>query len=77
MILRYIFICTNRTVAGTILYTTGSKMFNIRMRAIAKHQGYVLNQNGLFRDTVQIPTKKEQDIFKILKMEWIKPENRT
>ncbi len=31
-----------------LLYSTGSKEFNIRMRSVAKKRGLLLNQNGLY-----------------------------
>lgn len=61
-----------------ILYNTGSKEFNIKMRAIAKNKGYLLNQKGLFiRNTdKKIPIKTEKGFFKELNMEYLEPHLR-
>lgn len=60
-----------------LLYSTGSKEFNITMRSIAKKLGYLLNQKGLFKNGVKIPNlNSEEDYFAILKMPFKKPEMR-
>lgn len=59
-----------------LLYSTGSKIFNIKMRAVAKRQGYLLNQNGLFKNGVKINIKSEKGFFTKLGMEYTKPEKR-
>lgn len=65
-----------------LLYATGSKQFNIRMRAQAKRKGYLLNQHGLFKLTNGQPTKRpilvksEMDFFQILGLRYVSPENR-
>ena len=60
-----------------LLYSTGSKEFNIYMRGTAKKQGYLLNQKGLYKDNTLITgLKKEEDYFKILGIVYVKPENR-
>jgi DNA polymerase (family 10) len=60
------------------LYFTGSRDFNRYMRSQAKKMGYLLNEYGLHdRKTGHIiKTKNESDIFGILKMKYIEPENR-
>ena len=42
----------------------------------AKSLGYKLNQYGLYKDDKKINVKNEQEIFDIIKMNYIKPENR-
>lgn len=59
-----------------LLYSTGSKNHNILMRAIAKRQGMLLNQNGLYKDGKLIETHSEHDIYNVLKMKYRKPEER-
>jgi DNA polymerase/3'-5' exonuclease PolX len=60
-----------------LIYSTGSKEFNIYMRGIAKKQGYLLNQKGLFKHGERIVgLKKEEDYFKILGIKYVKPELR-
>lgn len=62
--------------ASSLLYFTGSKGFNIHIRSIAKKQGYILNEHGLFKNNVKIETKNEKDIFNILGMKYINPKDR-
>ncbi len=64
--------------AAMLLYSTGSKEFNIRMRSIAKKKGYLLNQHGLYdlRDKKKIELTEEKDYFDILSMEYLEPKAR-
>lgn len=61
---------------GMLLYATGSKKFNIKMRLIAKKKGYLLNQKGLFFNGIFVDVQSEKDIFKRLDMKYVKPANR-
>jgi DNA polymerase/3'-5' exonuclease PolX len=61
---------------GMLLYATGSKQHNIKMRSIARKNGYLLNQYGLFKNGVLVDVKSERDIFTILKIPYIPPKNR-
>ena len=59
-----------------LLYLTGSRYFNEYMRGVARSKGYRLNQHGLYKDGERVNIKSEEDIFKILDLEWIPPEKR-
>jgi len=62
-----------------LLYSTGSKDFNIIMRGKAKKKGYLLNQHGLFKigNDKPIPNlKSEKDYFHILDMPYLSPKDR-
>lgn len=63
-----------------LLYSTGSKAHNIRMRSIAKKKGFLLNQNGLFnRKTNKLLSsnaKSEKYFFTKLGMKYVDPEDR-
>jgi DNA polymerase (family 10) len=66
-----------------LLYFTGSKGHNILMRARAKKMGLTLNEYGFksmktgeYLTKINAQMKSEQDIFKIIKMEYVKPEDR-
>jgi DNA polymerase/3'-5' exonuclease PolX len=61
-----------------LLYSTGSKEFNIRMRLIASKMGYLLNQHGLYnkKNMSYIKVSSEHDFFKKLNMEYVNPEDR-
>lgn len=61
-----------------LLYFTGSKEHNIRLRDLAKKKGYKLNEYGLFREQSGklISSETEEGIYKILGLEYIPPELR-
>jgi DNA polymerase (family 10) len=60
-----------------LLYSTGSKEFNIEMRRKAKKLGFLLNQKGLFQDGEKVPDlTDEKDYFDILEMDYKEPEER-
>ena len=76
-----IFVSPKKYQYAMLLYATGSKQFNIRMRGIAKRMGYVLNQYGLYKLPIKttstpLPVNSEKDFFKILEMPYISPHNR-
>ena len=73
--------------APALLYFTGSKNFNQKMRAEALKLGYTINEYGIYKlikkDGIQtnkkgikIVTKTEADIFKLVKMDYVEPKNR-
>ena len=62
-----------------LLYSTGSKEFNINMRRIAKTKGYLLNQRGIYLKGKRVDPKKfksEKDIFQFLNMRYVLPKRR-
>lgn len=66
-----------------LLYFTGSYQFNITMRNKALEMGYSLSEYGVkdkktnkLLDDINNTVKNEKDIFKILDMKYIIPENR-
>ena len=62
---------------STILYFTGSKDFNRKMRLIALAMDYTLNEYGLFdSDNKMFKVKSEKEIFDLLNMEYITPDMR-
>jgi len=77
-----VFKCPNKHKHAMLLYSTGSKEFNVRMRANASRQGYLLNQNGLYKKNngvvapTPVPVKSEKDFFKILNIPYIIPKKR-
>lgn len=62
--------------ATTILYFTGSKEFNVKMRVHAKKLGYKLNEFGLYNGTKKIIVQTEREVFDFLNFPYKKPENR-
>lgn len=59
------------------LYLVGSGKFNVWLRGIAKRKNFLLNQYGLFnRDTGELITTKEKEIFETLGVRFIPYEKR-
>lgn len=75
-----IFLTTPKEFIFAMLYAIGSGQFNLRMRALAKRKGFLLNQRGLYRRTStgleEVPIKKEEDIFKAIGMRYRPPSER-
>lgn len=73
-----VFFTSAKMFLPMLLYSTGSKEFNITMRAIAKKHGMLLNQEGLFKNNMRIDVKftTEQDYFDALGMDYKSPEAR-
>lgn len=66
-----------------LLYFTGSYQYNIVMRNKALEMGYSLSEYGFkdkntgnFLDDLNNTVKNEKDIFKILGIKYVKPEDR-
>lgn len=74
-------LCSEKPYA--LLHYTGSRNFNIRIRAVAKKKGYKLNQHGLFSvktidsETPVLHAKTEKDILDFLGITYKKPEDRS
>jgi DNA polymerase/3'-5' exonuclease PolX len=76
-----VFLCEPTDYMFTLLFATGSGLFNVRMRSLAKHKGYLLNQRGLYKilgeKKKKIPIKTEEQLFKLLGMQYRTPEERS
>ena len=60
-----------------MLYFTGSKDFNTKMRNVAISMNYKLNEYGLYDENkIKIDANSEKDIFDILGMEYLPPNKR-
>ena len=75
-----VMIIPNQTWAAALMHNTGSGPFNQRIRAYALSKGYHLSQHGLFRvkegEKKLIPTISEREIFDVLGVQYLKPEER-
>lgn len=72
-----IFFTLKEDLIPALFHWTGSKIFNIRTRKLAKAMGYKLNQYGLFNKSGEkIKLKNERSLFKILGIDYKKPEDR-
>ncbi len=61
---------------AALQYFTGSKAHNIHLRGIAKAKGIKINEYGVFKGEKKIGGKEEEDVYRILGMDWIEPELR-
>jgi len=86
-----IFYYTKDVYPFALLFTTGSKEFNVKMRADAKFKGFSLNERNLtigsplgrevkkeeYNDKIQKDfPETEEDIFKFLDYPYVLPQNR-
>lgn len=71
-------IVPKESFGAALLYFTGSKAHNIRLRKIAIKKGMKLNEYGLFdKETDEnIASETEEDVYEALGLDWIKPEER-
>jgi len=61
---------------AALMYFTGSKNHNIRLRTIAVKKGLKVNEYGVFRDKKCLVSKTEKEIYDLFKMQYIEPELR-
>ena len=75
-----ILLCDVSNYYFTLLYFTGSYKFNIEMRKNSLKKGMSLSEYGFTdintKKILNFDIKSEKDIFKIIDMEYVKPENR-
>jgi len=69
-------IVPEKSYGAALNYFTGSKDHNVALREMALKKGYKLNEYGLFRGSRQIAGKSEQEIYKVLGLDYIEPEMR-
>jgi len=71
-------IVPKESYGAALLYFTGSKNYNIKLREIAIKKGYKLNEYGLFdrKTNKKIAGKTEQEIYKKLGLKYIEPKKR-
>ena len=65
-----------KSFGSALQYFTGSKEHNIALRKIAIDLGLKLNEYGIFKGNKFVAGKTEEEVYKILKMQWISPELR-
>jgi len=75
-------VCEPDVYPFALLYFTGSKNFNTRMRGFAKSKGLSLNQKGLYIGDAKKGVKvdklflSEKDIFDYLQFPYLEPDKR-
>lgn len=65
-----------KSYGAALLYFTGSKDFNVKLRRKAIAQGYLLNEYGLMKSGEVVASETEEDIFRALGVKWVAPEKR-
>lgn len=63
--------------ASHLLYRTGSKVLNIKMRQIAKDKGWILNEHGILKPDGLWKYDTEEAIFNELGMNYLPPTDRS
>ena len=73
-----ILFCSALEYPYALLYFTGNKEFNVKMREHAKQLGYTLNEKGLWMNakTRVKSLYTEKDVFDSLKIRYLEPQNR-
>ncbi len=66
----------DKSFGAALMYFTGSKSFNIKLRTIAIKMGFKINEYGVFKKEKRLAGRTEEEIFKLLKMSYIPPELR-
>ncbi len=65
---------------AALLYFTGSKEHNVRLRGLALKRGLLLNEYGLYRvgedSGPSLAGAREEDVYAALGLDWIPPELR-
>lgn len=69
-------VVNDRQFPFALMYFTGSKEHNIRLRQLAIDHGLSLNEYALANETKSIPAKEESDIYKALGLAYVPPEMR-
>jgi len=65
-----------KSFGAALLYFTGSKNFNIKLRQLAIKKRLKVNEYGVFRGNRFVTGRTEEDIFKLLEMSYVEPELR-
>ncbi len=63
---------------AALVYFTGSKEHNIRIRSLANKLGLTVNEYGAFREKTgrKVAGREEEDVYRVLGLPWIPPELR-
>jgi len=65
-----------KSFGAALVYFTGSKNFNIKLRQLAIKRGLKINEYGVFKGERFVCGKTEEEVFKIIGMPYIEPELR-
>ena len=70
-----------KSYGAALVYFTGSKEFNIRLRQLAAREGYTINEYGAFlsnkkKDKKPLAGRTEESVFSLVGLDYIEPELR-
>jgi DNA polymerase (family 10) len=65
-----------KSFGAALVYFTGSKNFNIKLRQLALRKGLKVNEYGIFRGDKFVSGRTEVEVFKTLGLSFIAPELR-
>jgi DNA polymerase (family X) len=69
-------VVAEREYGAALLYFTGSKAHNIKLRGLAKDRGLKISEYGVFKGDKRLASREEEDCYRVLGMPWIPPEMR-
>jgi len=69
-------IVEDTSYGAALLYFTGSKAHNIKLRSLAKGRGLKISEYGVFRGRRRIAGRDEDDVYRCLGLPWLPPEIR-
>jgi DNA polymerase (family 10) len=69
-------VVAEKEYGAALLYFTGSKAHNIKLRGLAKGRGLKISEYGIFRGVKRLAGREEEDCYRVLGMPWIPPEMR-
>jgi DNA polymerase (family 10) len=61
---------------AALVYFTGSKAHNVKIRAVAIGKGLKINEYGVFRGKKRVAGRTEEEVYACLGLPWIPPELR-
>lgn len=61
---------------AALMYFTGSKEHNVRLRGLAQENGYKLNEYGLFKGERRVAARTEEAVYRKLGLDYVPPELR-
>jgi DNA polymerase (family 10) len=69
-------ILPGKSYGAALIYFTGSKDHNVKLRGMALKKGLKINEYGVFKKEKMIAGKTEKEIYELLGMNFIPPELR-
>jgi DNA polymerase (family 10) len=61
---------------AALVYFTGSKAHNVKIRSIGQDKGLKVNEYGVFRGEKRVAGETEEEVYEALGLPWIPPELR-